>query len=161
MVLAAIVLLSIMLVLSHTLVRTHPVLASASTTAPDGTVSSIDVYFFRTVIGTAGFYPLQYDTGLRIETVTGVYATDQPATDSAISDMIQSSNWAPLRHDDHLVRVVKAMQSLLPLAIALLGYRLLRADRTRLNNADRCLNCAYSLQGIEQSRCPECGQSCS
>jgi hypothetical protein len=158
MVIATLVLLALLLVLTHNVAMTHRVLASRSTTAPDGTVSSIQVYFYRTVIGTAGFYLFHLDPGIRIISVTGVYEQDQSETQSAINDIVQSSNWLPLRRDDHLVRVIEALQLLIPLAIAAAVFVSLIRTRSQLNSAKLCLNCAYSLEGIDQSSCPECGQ---
>jgi hypothetical protein len=87
-----------------------------------------------------------------------VYEQDQSETQSAINDIVQSSNWLPLRRDDHLVRVIEALQLLIPLAIAAAVFVSLIRTRSQLNSAKLCLNCAYSLEGIDQSSCPECGQ---
>ena len=158
MAIASLLLLMLLLALTHTLITNYPIRTVTTRPEPDGTESILQVEFYQTNLGYRSFVLAKANTGMRIDSVEGRFAQDTAALSDEIDTMISMNNRTPLRRDTLIPNLIAFMRVLIPIALAALFLRYLRRERRRLAVSNQCLNCAYSLDGIDQFQCPECGQ---
>lgn len=103
--------------------------------------------------GQTSNYPNQRDVNLElVQLVSGTSACAFEGRAGVPWDVLNPMN-AAFVHG----WVIRASFLLLPLALVPLPFVYLRYRRARRFKGNQCLNCGYSLRGLPQPRCPECG----